>query len=42
MAPDDDEDPGAEAEKPHRRSHARLYCFVDCFLAVRVQNAFTP
>ena len=39
---DDDEGPGAEDEKPHQRSPAGLYCFVDCFLAVRVQNAFRP
>ena len=41
-AADDDEGFGAEEEKPHQPSHAGLYGFVDCFLAVRVQNAFTP
>ena len=31
-----------EDEKLHQRSDADLCGFVDCFLAVRAQNAFTP
>ena len=42
MAADDDDGLGVKDEKLHQRSDPEFCGFVDCFLAVRAQNALTP